>query len=323
VTARPIARPTLRGAVSAALVVAWLTSPANGEPLARQRVVLADPDLELRHAMEQALAPWQLQVLVEGPAPSDAAAAGQRAALDIARFVVWRDGDQLVVFDRERSASERRTLQTGTLDPPAAAAAALSIKTMMRLPPPPPPPDDTAAAGLARAPNSAIRIQAGIVGRIARGDTTATSARFGGAVAIQPWPSTSWRFGLAGDGGTSISVNRASFKGTWGEWSALAIASWTYAHHDWQLEPNAGLGVRRSVLDGAEMGSARRDTATAATARAGIWVRWGHPGWSVGASAAFDRTFGAPTYTKTATPAEVFQVPGLAAELGGVIALDL
>jgi hypothetical protein len=302
------------------LIAAALSGAALGAPPAQRRVVLADPDPELRHAMEQALAPYHLQVVIEGPAPIDAAIAAQRADADTARFVVWRDSDQLVVYDRELDSTERRNSQAGMLDPPTAAAAALTIKTMMRLPPPPP--EEPAPPAVA-APGVELRLQAQIASRIVSGDETTVSARFGGAVAIRPWPGAGWRFGVAADTGSSTSVDRASFKGTWGEWAALGIASWTFAHGAWELEPHVGFGVRRSTLDGTEMSTPRSEAATLATARAGVCARLRYARFSVGATLAADDVFGTPTYTKTNSPAEVFQVPGAAIELGGVLAVDL
>ena len=299
-----------------------LSGAAHGAPQAQQRVVLADPDPELRHAMEQALAPYHLQVVIEGPAPTDAAIAAQRADADTARFVVWRDGDQLVVYDRELGSTERRDSQAGVLDPPTAAAAALTIKTMMRLPPPPPP--DEPAPLTAPAPSGVeFRLQAHIASRIARGDETWISARFGGALAIRPWPGAGWRIGIAADTGSASSVDRASFKGTWSEWAALGIVSWTYARGAWEIEPHVGFGARGSTLDGAEMAAPRSEAATLATARAGMWARWRLARFTVGATLAADEVFGTPTYTKTGTPAEIFQVPGAGLEIGGVIAVDL
>ncbi|HEX7840230.1 MAG TPA: hypothetical protein VF469_22285, partial [Kofleriaceae bacterium] len=96
---------------------------ASAAPSPRRRVVLADPDPELRHAMEQALAPWRLDVVIEGPPPTDDGAARERADADTARFVVWRDGGELVVYDRELGSLERRASRAGVLDPPTAAAA--------------------------------------------------------------------------------------------------------------------------------------------------------------------------------------------------------
>jgi hypothetical protein len=118
-------------------------------------------------------------------------------------------------------------------------------------------------------------------------------------------------------------VSRASFKGTWSEWAALGLVGWTHARGAWELEPHLGLGIRRSTLDGSEMTTARTETATLATARAGVWARWRYARVSLGATFDVDTTFGTPTYTKTGTPAEVFQVPGTGVELGAVIAIDL
>src|SRR3954468_6985539 len=153
------------------VIAAALSGAAHAAPHAQQRVVLADPAPELRHAMEQALAPYHLQVVIEGPAPTDAAIAAQRADADTARFVVWRDGPELVVYDRELGSTERRASQAGVLDPPTAAAAALTIKTMMRLPPPPPP-DEPAPPPAGAASGIELRLQAQIASRIARGDET-------------------------------------------------------------------------------------------------------------------------------------------------------
>ena len=62
-----------------ALVVAWRVAAAAAAPAVPDRVVLADADPELRHAMDRALAPWQLEVVLAPAAPADVAAA-QRVA---------------------------------------------------------------------------------------------------------------------------------------------------------------------------------------------------------------------------------------------------
>jgi len=305
-------------------VTGWSLTRAISAPTARQRVVLADPDPELRHAMEQTLAPWHLDVVIEGPPPANAAMAQERADADTARFVVWRDGAELVVYDRELGFIEQRASRSGVLDPPTAAAAALTIKTMMRLPPPPP-----AEASAPSLPGSAagsgleLRIQAGIATRIAHGSDTGITARFSGAVELRPWAAAGWRFGLAGDGGTSTSVSRAGFKGTWSEWTILGLASWTYTRDAWEFEPHAGGGIRRSALDGAEMSTARTETATLPTVRGGMWVRWRVARWTIGAALDVDGSFGTPTYSKSSTPAEIFQVPAVGVEFGAVVAVDL
>jgi hypothetical protein len=308
---------------SLVLLIAALSGVARGAPLAHQRVVLADPDPELRHAMEQALAPYHLQVVIEGPAPTDALIAAQRADADTARFVVWRDGAELVVFDRELGTTERRASQSGVLDPPTAAAAALTIKTMMRLPPPPPPDEPAPPPPAAPAPGIELRVQAQIAIRIARNGDAAGSTRAGGALAIRPWPAAGWRFGIAADLGSATSVDNASFKGTWSEWAALGIVSWTLAHGAWELEPYLGFGLRGSKLDGAEMNTPRTETATLSTARAGVWVRWRLGRFTVGATLAGDEIFGTSTYQKAVGQAEIFRMPGSGIELGGVIAIDL
>lgn len=307
---------------SLVLVIAALSGPVHGAPYAHQRVVLADPDPELRHAMEQALAPYHLQVVIEGPAPTDPVLAAQRADADTARFVVWRDGAMLVVYDRELGSTERRASQAGVLDPPTAAAAALTIKTMMRLPPPPPP-DEPAPPTAAAGSGVELRIQAQLVSRIAHNGDADVSTRVGGALAIRPWSEAGWRFGIAADLGSVTSVDQASFKGTWSEWAALGFVSWTLAHGAWELEPYVGFGVRRSTLDGAEMKTPRTETATLSTARAGMWARWRLARFTVGATLAADRIFGTSPYKKTTGQAEIFQIPDSGIELGGVIAIDL
>jgi hypothetical protein len=305
----------------AVIAAAALGGTALGAPSPRQRVVLADPDPELRHAMEQALAPYRLEVVIEVTAPTDDSIAQERADADTARFVVWRDGEQLVVYDRELETTERRDSQSGMLDPPTAAAAALTIKTMMRLPPPPP--EQPPAPPRPAEPGIEVRLQAGIASRIARSDQTDTTARYGGAATILPFPGLGLRFGVAGDTGSATTVDRASFKGTFSDWSVLGVIGWTYAHDFWELEPHIGFGVRRTTLDGDEQGTPRTETATLTTARAGVWARLRYASFAVGVALDIDEVFGTPTYTRTDTPAEVFQVPGTGIELGAVITVDL
>jgi hypothetical protein len=54
-----------------------------------------------------------------------------------------------------------------------------------------------------------------------------------------------------------------------------------------------------------------------------VSVRWRYARWTIGAVARVGEMFSAPTYTKTDTPAEVFQVPGTMVELGALVTLDL
>ena len=312
-----------RAALLCLVVVGWLSTAAVASPAARQRVVLADPDPELRHAMEQVLAPWHLEVVIEGPPPTDPAMAEQRADADTARFVVWREGEDLVVYDRELGFTERRDSRSGTLDPPTAAAAALTIKTMMRLPPPPevkPPPATIAAEP---EPGIELRIQAGVATRIPNGGDTGVTARFGGAAELRPWSAWGWRVGIAGDSGMSTAVSQASFKGSWREWSVLGTVSWTYTRDAWEIEAHAGGGIRRSTLDGTEMGTTRSEADTLATARGGGAIRRRYLRWTLGAVLDIDLSFGTPTYSKMVGSAQIFQVPAAAIQAGLAVGVDL
>jgi len=144
-----------------------------------------------------------------------------------------------------------------------------------------------------------------------------------GAAAIRPWLTSGWRFGIAASGGTSPGVEHAGFKGTWSEWAALGVVSWTYEHGDWELEPHAGAGIRGSTLDGVEAAAPRRETAAVPTIGGGLAVRWRLARWTFGGTIDIDGSFGTPTYSKTGSPAEIFQVPNVGVELGGLIALEL
>ncbi len=307
------------------LGLGWLSATALAAPPSGHRVVLADPDPELRHAMEQALAPWRLDVVIEGPPPRDAGAARERAEADTARFVVWRERAELVVFDRELGTIERRDSQAGTLDPPAAAAAALTIKTMMRLPPPPPPETPPEPPAQMPAARLAIRIQLGAAGRLAHGDGVDTSARFGGAVLVQPWHAQGWRFGVAGDAGTSIHPSGGSFQGTWSEWVLVGVVGWGYRRERWEVEAHVGAGIRSSSLEGTEQGgkTPRSESAMLGTARIGGSLRLRVARWTLGLTIAGDETFSTPTYTKTTGNAVIYQVPSTGLELGVVTAVDL
>lgn len=314
----------LAARVAVLAVTAGRLAGADASPAASQRVVLADADPELRHAMEQALAPWRLEVVIEGPPPTDTAMAEQRADADTARFVVWRDGEQLVVYDRELGFTERRDSRSGVLDPPTAAAAALTIKTMMRLPAPPeaPPPSAPPPGEPEGIDGIEVRLEAGVATRLASGDASA-SARFGGAAQIRPSAAWGWRIGIAADTGTSTSVDRASFKGTWHEWALLGVISWTYARAGWEIEPHAGAGIRRSTLDGTEMSSPRTESDTLTAACGGLAIRRRVSRWTLGAKLDVDRSFGTPTYSKNVGAAQIFQVPGWGVQAGLAVAVDL
>ncbi|HUJ59696.1 MAG TPA: hypothetical protein VLX92_14425 [Kofleriaceae bacterium] len=319
----------MRGVIPAVLAVAAI---AHATPVTHvDRVVLADGDPELRRAIALSLRPWRIDLVVDPAPPGDVAAARARADQHAARFVVWRERDQLVVYDRDTDLAERRTAHAGALPPRDAAAAALSVKTMLRLPPPPPddspPPPPAAPAVVATAPaddgGPGVRVDVAGTVRVAHGLDTETSARLGLGAMLRPWPEHGWRFGALGELGGDAAVDRAGFKGTWSDWQVLAAASWTYAAGAFELEPWAAAGVQRSTLDGSEMMFARREVATLATVRGGGTVRYRLGRWTIGAEVGLEAVLGTPTYTKTGAAAQIFEVPGVAGFAGLVIGCDV
>lgn len=287
------------------------------------RVVLADPDPELLRAVTSALAPWRLEVLVEETAPADDADAEVRARASEARFIVWRRGGDLIVFDRDRRSTEQRAGTVGPLDAVAAAGAALTVKTLMRLPPPPPDPDQPPPPPPPPAERGVeLRTQATFATRIARGSETDFGGRLIAAVLVRPSARFGWRFGAAGEIGTTAEVKRAGFKGTWSDWTALALASWTYTRAPWELEPHLGGGVTRSTLEGTDTSSGRLERATLGVVRGGVAARRRSGRWTIGASLDLDLLLGTPSYTRMGSSAPVFDVPAYAFALGLVAAAD-
>lgn len=300
------------------------------------RVLLADPDPELLHAVEVSLEPWHLAVVVDRAAPKDDATAHDRAEVTAARFVVWRQGDQLVVFDRDRDASERRPARAGAFDPVTAAAAAATVKTMMRLPPPPA--EEPAATATASPPPPVIhataestgtievRIEAGASARVGGGSDPGLGGRGELAAMLRPSSRHGWRVGVRGDLGTSTSIDRASFQGTWSDWAVLAAASWTLARGPWELEPWVGAGVARGTLDGTEASAARTEHATLAALRGGVYGRRRFGAFTAGIDLALAAAPGAPTYTKTTsgmgTPS-IYEASQFSVVIGLALAADL
>jgi hypothetical protein len=341
-------RDVLRVAwIAIAIAIAIVASAQRGaraapaQDRAHGRVVLADPDPELLRAVQSALAPWKLEVLVDEPPPANEAEAEERAVLMDARFVVWRRGGALVVYDRERDSVEERTTTKGPLDAVGAASAALSVKTLMRLPPPPPPDDgkdggndggkvgrkdDGKVGGSVIAPAArprlALRAQAALATRLARGSSTELGGRLVAAVLLRPLPRFEWRLGLASDLGSSASVQRSSFKGTWSDWAVLALTSWTFPRGAWEIEPQLGAGVTRSTLKGTEMSSGRHEHATLGFLRAGAAVRRRFGRWALGGTVGADWILGTPTYTRIGSTAQIFSVPAFAMALGVLAAAD-
>jgi hypothetical protein len=116
----------------AAALVAGLASRAPAETL-----VMVSPPAELDAAVRTSLAPWRVKIIAIEMASGTPA----ELALTLgAGYVVWRDHDQLVLWNAAGSTAERRDIPPG-LDDAGAAALALSIKTWMNLGAPPPPED--------------------------------------------------------------------------------------------------------------------------------------------------------------------------------------
>ena len=327
----------LRLLVIAIVLIAYSVGLARAAPPGA-RVVLVDPDPELRRATTTALRPWKLEVIVDATPVDEAGAAARADALG-ARFVVWRHGKDLLVFDRERGETQHREAPSGALDPVDAAAAALTVKTLMRLPPPPPeetkpppprpPPPPPAVTLPPSARGSEIRVQAGGAMRVAKGSETVVGGRFVGAALVRPLADAGWRFGLLGDLGPAASFARANFDGRWSDWSLLIIASWTHVRGRLEIEPFVAAGITRSRVEGADanmgMGALtldERDTLPAI--RSGGWVRYriGEM-WTLGASLSIEAVSGTPTYTRTGNPQPLYEVPGFGVTLGVVLATDL
>jgi len=312
-------------------VAALLLVVSTGAALAAppDRVLLADPDPELLHAVESSLSPWKLAVVVEREIPADDITAHARADATGARFVVWRERDQLVVFDRGRDVSERRPAREGSFDAVTAAAAALTVKTMMRLPPPPP--EDGAVIVAPPPPvdpldHVEIRIEAGAAARVATGADQGLGGRALIAVMVRPSAEYGWRLGLRGDLGTSTTVDDSGFKGTWSDWALLAAASWTYERGAWEVEPWLGAGIGRGTLDGTEMSVPRSEHATLPTIRGGAYVRRRFAAFTAGLGLELVGTPTAPTYTRTTMgmgSPSVFEASKFSVVAGLALAVDL
>jgi len=273
-------------------------------------LVLADPDLELRRAVETALRPWHVSIIDDVAPPKDAA---ERASTANARYIVWRDRAELVVYDSRDGRQLRTPVQVGALDPVSAAAAALTVKTMLRLPPletsapPIAPPSSRSPAGFE------LDAQLGGGGRFAQG----TAGWFSAIVAARPWPAVGFGLGLAVDATSDVDVEQASFKGTWTEQAVTALASYRFSIDPIEIEPWVGAGVVRSSLSGVEMDAALDEQATLFAIRGGAWAWWRWDRFRVGGGVAADHVFGTPTYTKPGqVRAIVFEVPSFGVVAG-------
>ncbi len=304
-----------------AIVAIAIVRPAAAEPHAR--IVLADEDPELRRALAGALAPWHVELFVDAIAIRDDDDAIHRAASWNARFVIWRDRGQLVVFDRERALADRRTTRTGALDPADAAAAALTVKTMLRLPPPT---DDPIAVPVVAPGGRELRLEVGGAGRIAFASATDLGARQFDAVMFRPTRTLGLRVGVGTQLGSRIAIDAGGFKGTWGDWDADVLASWGLPIvAGWELEPNVGLGLVHDRLDGVIQGLARGEAGNQLAILAGVSLRR-HLGnvFTAVANLALRGVPGAETYTATKGKNDtvVFQAPGFTTSLGLALSVD-
>lgn len=310
------------------LVVLWAAS-ANAAP--PSRVLVADSDPELVRAIDKSLAPWRITVISEPTVPDGAHAHARADAVD-AQFIVWREGDQLVVFDRERGTSEKRTARAGAFDPVEAAAAALTVKTMMRLPAEPTGDGSTGANAIvvpavpAASTGPELRMQIGVGARVASGSQTDVGGRALLMVLVRPTTSLGLRLGVAADLGTSSEVSKSGFKGTFGDWALLGVASWSWRLGRFEVAPAIGAGFSRSRLDGELSMVESTDTETVGILRGGVSVRWPLGWWSLGASLDADLFVGTQTYMKAqgmGNPSTVFETPGSSVVVGVFAAIDL
>ncbi|HEY6035589.1 MAG TPA: hypothetical protein VIV58_15050 [Kofleriaceae bacterium] len=299
--------------------------------VASPRAVVADGDIQLRAAIADSLKPWLIEVISVPAAPADMAAAAQQGTDAGARYVIWRDGAEVVVLDREGDRVERRAAPAGTLDALAAAAVALSVKTMLRLPdlppgtvvekpkpkpvPPPVVTDDEDGVEL--------RVMALVGGRFEYGLDSNVALRFGGGFGLRPWRDAGWRFGAIGDGGASATVDQAGFHGRWTNWSILALASWDAALDDhWELGPWIAVGFEHSTLTGTQMMTPRSEEAFSPAVRGGGAARFRMGEWFVGAQLAVEGLLTNTTYKKPMSSAQVFEIPRIGAVLSLLVGVD-
>jgi hypothetical protein len=285
-----------------------------------ERVLVADSDPALRDAITKSLAPWKIDVVLDPTAPGDAGEAATRAN---ARYVVWRDGDELVVFDRDTGQAERRPAHAGNLDALGAAAAALSVKTMLRLPPLETHVTAPAAPLPADDGSSELRLEAGAGSRAEYGLDSNVALRLFAGAAFRPWHDAGWRFGAFGDLGAPATVDQAGFHGHWTNWALLGSASWAATIAAWEVGPWLGAGIEHSSLTGDEMGMSRHEEAILLAIRGGVTVRYRIGDWSLGGVLALEGLPATRTYTKLAAPAQVFEIPPIGATLYLVISCDL
>lgn len=292
---------------------------ASHAAFANPRALVADDDGQLRSAITDALRPWSIEVSVAGAAPTTVDEAIKIADAANAEYVIWREGDQLVVLERHGDRVERRMLSTGTLDAVAAAAAALSVKTMLRLP------SLTAVAKATRDPTperGLLRSSLFAGSRFEEGLDSNLALRFGATIELQPWRAVPLRLGLMADGGASATVDQAGFHGRWANWSILAHASWDVEAEGWMFSPWLAVGAEHSSLSGTEMMTARSEATFVPALRGGATARYYLAAGFVGGQLAVEGLLMTTTYTKLGGSAPIFEIPRIGAVLSLLVGAE-
>ncbi len=216
-----------------ALVIATLGLGARAATA--ETLVLVEVPPPITDAVRASLAPWQVELVIVPSAP----AVYEPRSLALAHqagFVVWRQGDELILYDAALASEERRPLP-----PPGEAGAvamALSIKAWMGL-----------GAAVAAGCEPRCPVERGWTGEVALG-VRGAPAEQGGA---------SLRYGLAGGyryrryelgGRLELGLDRTGTAfGATGAWTRLAAGVW--GRRGWPLgrrltlAPGVGLGLVR------------------------------------------------------------------------------
>ncbi|MDB4954938.1 MAG: hypothetical protein JWO36_2507 [Myxococcales bacterium] len=296
------------------LAIVLGSTVANSSP----RVVVADHDPQLRRAVEETLRPWHIDVVIDDAAPAGVDEARLRADDEQAQFVVWREADQLLVYNRVDDHTESRTTPAGALDPLDAAAAALTIKTAMRLSPlvvevRTPPPEIPVAVE----PGSAVRLELGI------GADQRMGARYGGSVSVRPWRERKLLVGATADLRNATSLQTGDFRGSFDRDSLLVLASWSVTSGVIEVAPYVAAGITRATLDGNELTIQRHAIHELATVRGGGTIHFKLDRWIIGAEIGVEALFGNRAYAAAGTMATLYTIPAAALVLGVGVGVDL
>ncbi|MGH7436064.1 MAG: hypothetical protein ACRENE_10360, partial [Polyangiaceae bacterium] len=138
-----MSRAAPRRAVGACLLAAAVVGSRTLHAAERHRIAAVDPDAELTHALDLALAPWGASVVelrLQAPgatmpfAVDRARAIAEEAHADV---VVWVSGEEgayaLWIYDAASDHIGSRRLEARPpFDPATAAAVALAVKTLLR-----------------------------------------------------------------------------------------------------------------------------------------------------------------------------------------------